>query len=182
MRRISLQKGIILYYGNAAGYITGEKAVADPLFESQELKDFLDKQNGVSEIVWKVGVFERLSAGQKELKEVKSLKECRIWQLKPDTDILMRFIGFEELKKQFGEPNPQDYQMVYDGEVETNELEAIYELFNRNHPPRYTGHSLSMSDVVELYDESGSTFYYCDTIGFQAIDFKEPEQGLTMQF
>ncbi|GEM_PF-42705 len=181
MRGISLQKGIILYYGNAAGYITGETAVADPMFESPELKDFLDKQNTVSEVRWKAGVFERLSAGQKEMKEVGRLKDCRIWQLKPDTDIFMRFIGYEELRQQFGEPNPQDYQMVYDGEVETNDLEAVYELFNQNHPPGYTGHSLSMSDVVELYDENGSMFYYCDRSGFQAIDFAGPDQGLAMQ-
>lgn len=44
MKGISLQKGIILYYGNAAGYITGEAAVVDSMFESQELKDFLDNQ------------------------------------------------------------------------------------------------------------------------------------------
>ena len=74
-----------------------------------------------------------------------------------------------------------DYQTVYDGEVETNDLEALYTKFNTAHPPGYAGHSLSMSDVLELYDENGSSFFYCDRFGFQEIGFTPPEQTQTMQ-
>ena len=74
-----------------------------------------------------------------------------------------------------------DYQTVYDGEVETNSLEALYTKFNIEHPPGYAGHSLSMSDVLELYDETGSSFFYCDRFGFQKIAFQPPEQTQTMQ-
>lgn len=52
-----------------------------------------------------------------------------------------------------GPPVRDHYQLVYDGEVETNDLEELYTKFNLNHPPGYAGHSLSMSDVLELYDE-----------------------------
>jgi hypothetical protein len=38
-----------------------------------------------------------------------------------------------------------------------------------------------MSDVLELYDENGSSFYYCDRFGFQEIHFKSPPQTQTMQ-
>ena len=93
----------------------------------------------------------------------------------------MRFISYDQMKKDFGEPNPQDYQVVYDGEVESNSLEAIYTKFNTAHPSGYTGHSLSMSDVVELYDGEGSEFHYCDRFGFKQIDFEAPSQTQTMQ-
>ena len=35
---------------------------------------------------------------------------------------------------------------------------------------------MSMSDVVELYDASGSEFYYCDRVGFRPIRFDDQEQ------
>ena len=37
-----------------------------------------------------------------------------------------------------------------------------------------------MSDVLELYDENGSNFFYCDRFGFQEIGFTSSEQTQTM--
>ena len=104
MRGIRMEKDIILYYGNAAGYVSGGKAVVDPLFESQELKDFLTRQKDVSEVKWTDGVFDRLINGQRETHEITPLKNCRIWQLKPESDILMRFISYDEMVKNSGNP------------------------------------------------------------------------------
>jgi hypothetical protein len=87
---------------------------------------------------------------------------------------MMKFIGYDELLERFGEPNPENYRVVYDGQLETNDLDAIYEKFNLNHPPGYQGHSLSMSDIIELYDDNGSTFFYVDRFGFKEIDFQAP--------
>ena len=95
---------------------------------------------------------------------------------------MMRFIGYEEMINRFGEPSSDAYQVVYDGTVASNELEVLYETFNLEHPAEYTGHSLSMSDVVELYDEQGSKFYYCDMIGFREIAFQDSEQSMQMKF
>ena len=30
---------------------------------------------------------------------------------------------------------------------------------------------MALSDVMELYDDAGSEFYYCDRVGFQPIRF-----------
>ena len=62
----------------------------------------------------------------------------------------------------------------------TNDLNEIYDILNSNCPRDYNGHALSMSDVVELYDEEKSSFYYVDQFGFKDIDFvsQEPQQGL----
>jgi hypothetical protein len=66
---------------------------------------------------------------------------------------------------------------VYDGQIETNDLEAIWTKFNTRLPPGYTGHSLSMSDVIELYDHTGSEYHYVDRFGFKEIGFEgRPEQ------
>ena len=182
MRGIRIEKSVIIYYGNAAGYLSGERALVDPTFASQELKDFLCNQNEIQEVKWKEGVFEQLSSGQRDMQDIEVLKNCRIWQLKPESDIMMRFISYEELRGRFGDLDLGNYQMVYDGTVESNNLEDIYSQFNLSHPPGYMGHSLSMSDIVELYDEGGSDFYYCDRIGFQQIEVEEPnhEMGMTL--
>lgn len=162
MRRITIEKGIIVYYGNSAGYLSGGKAVVDSLFESQEMQDFLNRQKEISEIKWVDGVFDRLANGQKETHEFTLLKNCRIWQLKPESDIMMRFISYDELLERFDEPTLKNYSEVYGGQLETNDLEAIYEKFNLHCPIGFQGHSLSMSDIVELYNSGGSTFHYVD--------------------
>ncbi|HBF65738.1 MAG TPA: hypothetical protein DDW34_08355, partial [Clostridium sp.] len=88
--------------------------------------------------------------------EIKPLKKVRIWQLRADSDFALRFISLKESQKKFGEPRIENYETVYDGELATNDLEGIYTKFNIDHPHGYEGHSLSMSDVVELYDDEGS--------------------------
>ena len=45
--------------------------------------------------------------------------------------------------------------------------------------PSYDGRPIGISDVLELYDEGGSEFYYCDRIGFQQIEFA-PQQEMDM--
>ena len=79
------------------------------------------------------------------------------------------------------ESHLENYNIVYDGQLDTNDLEAIYTRCNVNHPLGYNGHSLSMSDVVELYDAQGSEYHYCDRFGFQKISFGGSEQTQAMK-
>lgn len=184
MKPIRIESGVIVYYGNRVGRISNGNAVVDPMFEGPELNDFLEKQKNIREVKWKDGVFDRLMTGPKDTREIQVLKSCRVWQLNPDVDIHMKFIGYDELCRDFGQPDPTNYQCVFDGPVDTNDLEALYTKFNIDHPSGYRGHSLSMSDVVELYDDFASTFHYVDRFGFKPVDFEPPGQQMTpkMQF
>jgi hypothetical protein len=178
MNGIQIKNNRILYYGNTAGYLDTKRdtAVVDPMFENDELKSYLSNTKGFG-IEWMPGTFERLAAGKLDLEgNLQVLKNCRVYQLKPDADIMMKFIGYDELIERFGEPDPDNYQQVYDGEVETNDLEELYAKFNLDHPHGYEGHSLSMSDIVELYDVSDSSFHYVDRFCFREIPFQRPEQ------
>lgn len=180
MPGISLKNGLISYYGNPAGYTEKEKAVVDKIFQNEELSAWLKSRSLTPE--WTDGVMERLIAGEQMIGMELSapLKNIRIWQLKPETDVRMKFISLEDMIRDFGEPDPEHYRIAYDGQLGTNELEAIYTRCNVNHPPGYNGHSLSMSDVVELYDSGSSEYHYCDRFGFQKISFESPEQTQTM--
>ncbi|WP_449290480.1 YodL domain-containing protein [Oscillibacter ruminantium] len=179
MPGITLKNGLISYYGNPAGYKEKEKAVVDSIFRNDELSTWLKSRSLTPQ--WTDGVMERLLAGERLGGETAApLKNVRIWQLKPDVDVCMKFIPYEEMVRQFGAPSPEAYRIAYDGQLDTNDPEAIYARCNVNHPSGYNGHSLSMSDVVELYDTQGSEYHYCDRFGFQKISFESPEQTQTM--
>lgn len=180
MSGISLKNGLISYYGNPAGYTEKEKAVVDRIFQNEELSTWLKSRSLTPE--WTDGVMERLIAGEQMtgMEPSAPLKSVRIWQLKTETDVRMKFISLDDMIKGFGEPDPEHYRIAYDGQLGTNDLEAIYTRCNVDHPPGYKGHSLSMSDVVELYDGDSSEYHYCDHFGFQKINFKSPEQTQTI--
>ncbi|ACL77080.1 YodL domain-containing protein [Ruminiclostridium cellulolyticum] len=176
MKGISIKNDRIMFYGNTAGYVEGEKAVVDTIFQCKEIRDYLLKERKM-EVEWTNGVYDKLANSRPNIDgSIPVLKSCRIYQLKPDVNVLMKFIGYDELIKNFGEPKLENYNVVYDGHLETNDLESIYEKFNVCHPDGYSGHSLSISDVIELYSSKDSTFHYVDSFGFKEIDFKEQEQ------
>lgn len=187
MSGIEFKNGCIFYYGNPSGYVEDSSkverglAVVDSMFKSEEFSQWLS--NHKLGVKWSEGVFERLSREggiiiNNEISE--PLKDCRIWQLRADINPEFKFIGYKEFKENFGEPDENNYKLVYEGKIETNDLEFIYTKFNLNHPHGFTGHSLSISDVVELYDDSGSDFYYVDRFGFKKIDFEIQEQRQDM--
>ena len=88
----------------------------------------------------------------------------------------MRFIGYEDLVRKFGEPDAGNYTQVFDGDLGTNDLEQIYAICRDDPPPGYQGYRMALSDVVELYDDSGSEFYYCDRVGFRPIRFDQNQE------
>lgn len=180
MQDISLKNGLITYYGNPAGYAEKEKAVVDKIFQNEELSQWLKSRSLTP--IWMDGVMERLIAGEQiNGTEVSApLKNVRIWQLKPETDVRMKFISLDDMIREFGEPDRENYCVAYDGQLGTNDLEDIYTRFNMNHPPGFTGHSLSMSDVIELYDETSSEYHFCDRFGFQEVDFEPKQQNRDM--
>lgn len=135
MPGVYIKKDRIIFYGNTVGYIDGGKAVVDPMFHCGELNDFLKGKQGL-DVEWVNGVYNRLANSKIEFGEQPSLQSCRIYQLKPEVDPMAKFIGYDELiQRGFGKPDLENYQVVYDGQIETNNLDAIFEKFNLHHPP-----------------------------------------------
>lgn len=71
------------------------------------------------------------------------------------------------------------YDLVFDGEVKANGLEAVYRIFNLSHPEGYKGRSMSVSDVVEMTpeDREAPAYFFCDSIGFEEIEFDADKAG-----
>lgn len=93
----------------------------------------------------------------------------------------IRFEGMEQLKKDGVQLNKDDYELVYEGivgEFRGNAtLEALFTQFNTDHPEDFTGHSLSVSDVVVISIDGKDTAYFCDSMGFTEMPefFREKE-------
>lgn len=180
MKPIQIQNGVLIYYGNRAGMVRDGQAVVDPMFQREDLNTFLRSQRDIQEVKWQNGIFDRLANHTEPSLDQPALKNVRVWQLKPDVDIRKKFVSYEEMCRQFGLPKEEDYQLVYDGVAETNDLEELYLKFNTEYPEGYTGHSLSMSDVLELYDERSSSFHYVDRIGFKDVEFFQTGQDRSL--
>jgi hypothetical protein len=58
------------------------------------------------------------------------------------------------------------YKTVFSGELPVSNLEAIYMLLNTSRPEGFTGHSLSVSDIVVVNDIT----YFVNSFGFKEIE------------
>ena len=115
------------------------------------------------------------------------MTEFSIYQINTDRDNnRVCFLGLDSLERfqHSKEVDPVLYDRVYDGKLDCNSLETIYEKFNIDHPADYKGRSLSVSDVVEIResDTLNPGFYFVDSIGFKSISFdkslcKEPVEA-----
>ena len=106
----------LIFYGNPVGYVKEDTAVVDEMFRTDELNQYLSRMNLMPR--WEDGIFDRLVSGEVTGEEpVQPRKGCRIWQLKKDVDVAMRFIGYEDQVRKFGEPDAGNYTLVFDGEA-----------------------------------------------------------------
>ena len=115
------------------------------------------------------------------------MTEFSIYQINTERDDnRICFLGLDTLERfqHSKEVDPVLYDRVYDGKLDCNSLETIYQKFNVDHPADYKGRSLSVSDVVEIRksDTLNPGFYFVDSIGFKSISFdkslcKEPVEA-----
>ena len=62
--------------------------------------------------------------------------------------------------------NPNDYKVVFSGEMDVETAEDVYSVCNIGRKPNgYNGHSLSVSDIVAM---DGKVFF-CDSYGFKDV-------------
>ena len=108
-----------------------------------------------------------------------------IYQLKrDDTTADLRFMNTDWLKKQGIEPKLDNYDLVYTGTLhpsssQPDTLESLYQTFNINHPADFTGHSLSVSDIVALKQDGVISCHYVDSVGYKELPtFLRPDNYL----
>ena len=94
-----------------------------------------------------------------------------IYQLKDTEETRdIRFMAMDYLEMKGIPVSRENYTLVYTEELrESMSLEDIFTKFNIDHPADYTGHSLSVSDVVVLHQDGENTSHYVDSVGYREI-------------
>lgn len=101
------------------------------------------------------------------------IKNIKVWQLKEtESNKCFFFMPLRRLKKLNLEVSLKNYESIYkehiivpDGEDDYDTLENLYIRFQGRKPATYRGHSLSVSDIIEI----DGIHYYCDSIGFEKL-------------
>lgn len=96
----------------------------------------------------------------------------KIYQLKKEYFVERFGIPMKWVGDRFGKIDLEKYNLVYQRTKCTNVksintfLEDLFYVFNMDRPEDFTGHSMSVSDIVEVNGE----FYYCDSFGWEKIN------------
>ena len=94
-----------------------------------------------------------------------------IYQLKGGNETLdYRFEPLDSIHRNGLSVKLENYELVYEAPLtEKDDLESIYTRFNVDRPADFTGHSLSVSDIVVLHQDGKDTAHYCDRVGFPEV-------------
>lgn len=94
-------------------------------------------------------------------------KEVTIYQLDPrnpeSRDRL--FQSLDRLKRYGLDFNPRLYKIVYQGTMPVDTPDEVYKILQFKHPKGYNGHSLSVSDLVEM----DGRVLFCDSTGWKDV-------------
>lgn len=99
----------------------------------------------------------------------------KIYQINAEKDEnANRFSPFS-YAEEHGGVNPDKYKQVYFGDLDSEDLESVFAKINEaEKPPLYQGTSLSVSDIVEVFDSEDSNAdskcFYVDSVGYKELD------------
>ena len=107
-----------------------------------------------------------------------------IYQLRRDPELAeLRFMNSQYLREHGLEPAFDHYEAVYSGSLPSDgsteaRLDDLYMKFNTAHPQDFTGHSLSVSDIVVLRQQGAVSSHYVDSVGFVQLPAFLPDNYL----
>ena len=108
-----------------------------------------------------------------------------IYQIRNDDALCnYRFANMEELTADGLKVERGNYEAIYTAPLtlagsQNQTLEKLYEQFNVDRPTDFTGHSLSVSDIIALRQGDQVSCHYVDNFGFAEIpNFLPPENYL----
>ena len=140
---------------------------------------------------------ERIRTLEKRMQDypqIKSLKEAKlllgtenrygIYQIIDDSPGReYEFMDLNFIERHGYQVKKEDYELIYSDEMRYGDtLDSLYEKFNIAHPEDYTGHSLSVSDIVVLNENGKVKAYFVDSISFRELpDFLQLEPELNQE-
>lgn len=159
------EKKWIKDYAVKAGDVTGAKDLIEKILMEDSTENIRDRVLAMEE--------SNVLSGQEAY--------YAIYQINEDTKGKgYRFMGMDYVLSHSMRIDASDYNYIYsDRLTEGDTLDRLYERFNIDHPEDYTGHSLSVSDVIVLQEEQRMKAYYVDSFGYRELpDFLRQRQEM----
>ena len=161
-------------------------------FDSDEIITFGSEGIfGITKADWELSPLyaEQINAANDVTNEPDTIEKANmsyaIYQLK-DSEATRdyRWEALENLETRGLSVDRDNYNLVYSAPLaDSTTLDGIYRQFNTDHPADFTGHSLSMSDIIVLQQDGANTAHYIDRTEIVELpDFfreKQPEPAAT---
>ena len=163
------------YHMDTSGYSIPYLASWSGSQDTKQLKACMDTiRRTAGEIIEEMDSF--MAERMKELAAEKSAEQdtdlCTIYQIREGSPAgVFEFMGMDYIRQKGMEIRPEDYQEVYVGAlVPGTTLEDLYIQFNGPKMPEdFTGHSLSVSDIVVVHKDGEDHAYYVDRFGYEEV-------------
>lgn len=110
------------------------------------------------------------------------MKQFKILQIKSDSQAThgIKFSGLEDITKHGlrDKLTIDIYNQVYEGSIEDDDtmtiLDKIFSKFQGVKPSNYTGHSVSVSDLIAM----DGKYYFCDSFGWKEITLNKSNREI----
>ena len=172
------------YHMDTSGYSIPYLASWSGSQDTKQLKACMDTiRRTAGEIIEEMDTF--MAERMKELAAEKTAEQdtdrYTIYQIREGSPAgVFEFMGMDYIRQKGMEIRPEDYQKVYVGAlVPGTTLEDLYIQFNGPKMPEdFTGHSLSVSDIVVVHKDGEDHAYYVDRFGYEEVpEFLAPMQA-----
>ncbi len=176
---LSKERAIELFEQDLTVYLLYEDNTEVMAFERADI-DQHDGLCGIEKVDWlALQEFEEVKGDGNISQEImerlfleKGKDAYAIYQLKGGADLRdYRFEGLDWLKSRGLSVERKNYHLVYTDTFSQfsgtrDRLEELWDKFNIDHPADFTGHSLSVSDIVAIKKSNVVSYHYCDSYDF----------------
>ena len=171
------------YHMDTSGYSIPYLASWSGSQDTKQLKACMDTiRRTAGEIIEEMDSFmaERMKERSAEHSAEQDPDRFTIYQIRPDSPAeIYEFMEMDLIRQKGYEIRPEDFQEVYTGSlIPGTTLEDLYVQFNGPKVPEdFTGHSLSVSDIVVIHKDGEDHAYYVDRFGYEEVsEFLTPIQ------
>lgn len=183
MLPLSKERAIELFQRDVPVYMLYEDNTEAMAFDTDEIMSF-NGMFGVTTADWELAPDELKAHPDMEQAFLNNPADAfAIYQLRnADDTAMLRFMNTDYLQKNNLEIDRANYVPVYTGGLDSagddqDKLNSIYATFNIDHPADFTGHSLSVSDIVALKQAGVISCHYVDSWGFKEVSAFLPQQN-----
>ena len=171
------------YHMDTSGYSIPYLASWSGSQDTKQLKACMDTiRRTAGEIIEEMDSFmaERMKERSAEHSAEQDPDRFTIWQIREGSPAdAFEFMGMDYIRQKGMEIRPEDYREVYVGAlVPGTTLEDLYVQFNvPKMPEDFTGHSLSVSDIVVIHKNGEDHAFYVDRFDYEEVpEFLAPVQ------